>query len=257
MKIIQRTRILVWLLLCCCFFIGTQLFAQNVAVNNTGAAPNASAILDVSAAGKGVLIPRMTRAQRPATPVAGLMIYQTDDKPGFYYFRTGGWVRVMDSTDVPGGAIVPFSSAGTISINIPFNGQASNLMVGVGCNTSSTPGFLTDNGACSFVAPRSGTIRGLSIQLVLTDAFTNQTNVNLTVSLYIAEAGTTVFNPVAAFFIPFPAGPNAIGYSLNRVFQNLDVPVSAGSRYAVVLNATSQFTPILFRGNVSGAVVFY
>ena len=62
--------------------------AQNVAINNDGSAPDASAILDVKSSTKGVLIPRMTAAQRSpgiTSPATGLMVYQTDGTAGFYY----------------------------------------------------------------------------------------------------------------------------------------------------------------------------
>ena len=37
-----------------------KLFSQNVGINSTGAAPDASAMLDVSSTTKGFLMPRMT-----------------------------------------------------------------------------------------------------------------------------------------------------------------------------------------------------
>src|SRR5688572_33486977 len=49
--------------------------------------PNASAALDIQNTAKGVLVPRMTMVQRNAivSPANGLMIYQTDNNPGFYF----------------------------------------------------------------------------------------------------------------------------------------------------------------------------
>jgi hypothetical protein len=80
--------------------------AQGMAVNASGAAANASAMLDVSSTSKGMLIPRMTTAQRNAiaSPATGLMIFQTDGTAGFYYFNGSTW------TDVGGGA--PTGAAG-------------------------------------------------------------------------------------------------------------------------------------------------
>lgn len=68
--------------------------SQNIGVNASGAAANASAMLDVdvSALGtkKGLLIPRVTAAEKTALnplPAAaqGLIVYQTDGTQGFYY----------------------------------------------------------------------------------------------------------------------------------------------------------------------------
>ena len=60
--------------------------AQNVAINTDGTAADNSAILDVKATNKGLLLPRMTAAQRNAiiTPATGLLVYQTDGTSGFY-----------------------------------------------------------------------------------------------------------------------------------------------------------------------------
>jgi hypothetical protein len=58
-----------------------------MAVNTTGAAANSSAILDVSSSTQGFLVPRMVQASVNAisSPATGLMVYQTDGTPGFYY----------------------------------------------------------------------------------------------------------------------------------------------------------------------------
>ena len=58
--------------------------------------PNAASLLDITSTTKGVLIPRMTKVQRDAiiTPVEGLMVYQTNSTPGFYFFDGDSWEAV-------------------------------------------------------------------------------------------------------------------------------------------------------------------
>ena len=58
--------------------------------------PDASAALEITSSTKGVLIPRMTEAQRDAIPsvATGLMIYQTDGTVGFYYYNGSSWTNV-------------------------------------------------------------------------------------------------------------------------------------------------------------------
>jgi hypothetical protein len=75
---------LFWLMACC---INLLVFSQNVAINSTGSSPDASAMLDVQSTSKGLLIPKMTLAQRNAitNPATGLFIFQIDGTPGFYY----------------------------------------------------------------------------------------------------------------------------------------------------------------------------
>ncbi|HRH48208.1 MAG TPA: tail fiber domain-containing protein [Panacibacter sp.] len=60
------------------------------------AAPNASALLDMVSTSKGLLAPRMTKTQRDAiaTPATGLMIYQTNSTPGFYYYSGTAWTAM-------------------------------------------------------------------------------------------------------------------------------------------------------------------
>ncbi len=79
-------------------FIGVQLFAQ-VGINTTS--PDPSSELDISSTDGGILIPRMTQTDRNliASPAMGLMIYQTDNTPGFYYFDGSSWVIIGGGVD--------------------------------------------------------------------------------------------------------------------------------------------------------------
>ena len=72
-------------------FFSFHAYAQSLSINTSGAVANSSAMLDVSSITKGLLIPRMAKTQRNtiATPAQGLMIYQTDSIPGFYYYEDG------------------------------------------------------------------------------------------------------------------------------------------------------------------------
>ena len=55
--------------------------------------PNSSSLLEIKSTTKGLLIPRLTQTQRNAisAPVTGLLIYQTDNYPGFYYYDGNAW----------------------------------------------------------------------------------------------------------------------------------------------------------------------
>ena len=69
--------------------------AQAVAINNDGSTADPSAILDVKSADKGMLVPRMTTAQRAgiAAPAGGLLVYDTDAK-GFWFYSGTAWVNL-------------------------------------------------------------------------------------------------------------------------------------------------------------------
>ncbi|MBL4753479.1 MAG: hypothetical protein JKY52_07800, partial [Flavobacteriales bacterium] len=64
--------------------ISPTTFAQ-VGIGTT--TPDASAILDLTSTTKGVLISRVTQVQRSAiaSPATGLLVFQTDNNPGYYY----------------------------------------------------------------------------------------------------------------------------------------------------------------------------
>jgi hypothetical protein len=74
----------------------TVVNAQNVAINGTGAAGAASAMLDVSSTTQGMLVPRMTTAQRTAiaAPATGLYVYDTTTGT-FWYFDGAVWVEML------------------------------------------------------------------------------------------------------------------------------------------------------------------
>jgi len=94
-------------------------FAQNVGINSDGSTPHSSAMLDVSSTNSGILIPRMTEAQRDgiSLPATGLMVYQTNGTFGFYYFNGSVWTQIGSggdinlTTDVTG--VLPIANGGT------------------------------------------------------------------------------------------------------------------------------------------------
>ena len=78
----------------------TGLFAQSVSINSTGVAPDASAMLDITSTDAGILIPRMTEAERGNIDLTGspegVLIYQTDGAvPGFYYYNGTDWQNLF------------------------------------------------------------------------------------------------------------------------------------------------------------------
>lgn len=80
-------------------FMYQSASAQSVAINATGAQPAPSAILDVASTNKGFLPPRMTSAQKLLipSPDAGLMVFQTDNDSGYYYYNapSATWLKFV------------------------------------------------------------------------------------------------------------------------------------------------------------------
>ncbi|WP_147437272.1 hypothetical protein [Ulvibacter antarcticus] len=90
--------------------------------------PDPSAALDITSTETGILIPRLTQAERDliVSPATGLLIFQTDGTAGFYYWNGTVW------SPFSGGA----ASNWAASANDIYNANSGN--VGVGTATPTT-----------------------------------------------------------------------------------------------------------------------
>lgn len=108
-------------------FFGLAGISQGLGVSdNSMSTPHPKAGLDVNFDDKGVLVPRMAQSVRDtlfpaADPSAeGMMIYQTDNSPGFYFYDGTSWQAVGGSSnssqwiDTANGAI--YYSLGRVGI---------------------------------------------------------------------------------------------------------------------------------------------
>ena len=90
------------------FLFSFSLFSQVGIGTNS---PDASSVLDIRSASndKGILIPRMTQAQRNAisSPAIGLMIFQTDGNIGFYFYNGSSWEGFGEVKTVNGNSPAP------------------------------------------------------------------------------------------------------------------------------------------------------
>ena len=103
------------------YWDGTQWVLNSSNIFNNGSsigigtvAPNSSAALEVNSTTKGFLLPTMTQTQRNAisTPATGLLIYQSDNTPGFYYYNGSAWSAIVGAGG--GGATGYSSTANTL-----------------------------------------------------------------------------------------------------------------------------------------------
>jgi trimeric autotransporter adhesin len=115
------------------FFIASAMVlkAQNVAINNTGVVANASAILDASSSNKGLLIPRMSKAQKNAitAPATGLLVYQNaPDSIGFQYYDGAKWLWLATSNSIDS---IAWKTTGNVGTNTTtsFIGTKDNVPV--------------------------------------------------------------------------------------------------------------------------------
>lgn len=84
------------------FLLNSIIFAQNIAITDDDTyTANPSAMLDVKSINKGVLLPRLTTAQRNlvSNPATGLLVFDTDEN-NYYFYNGTTWVNVSSGAQV-------------------------------------------------------------------------------------------------------------------------------------------------------------
>ena len=76
------------------FILFSTITFSQVGIGTT--TPNASSALDITSTNAGILVPRMTEAQRTviSSPATGLLVYQTNNTTGFWFFDGSGWANL-------------------------------------------------------------------------------------------------------------------------------------------------------------------
>ena len=110
-------------LLATCIVVSESTIAQNNVGIGTNT-PDPSAIVDMSASDKGMLVPRMTSAQRTAivNPAEALMVYDTDVECYFYFKLSTGWLNLcgaMTGAQGPQGIQGPIGFTGATGLQGP------------------------------------------------------------------------------------------------------------------------------------------
>jgi hypothetical protein len=174
------------------YFVGL-LFCIQVSTAQVGigtASPDPSSELDVSSPlnDKGVLIPRMNQAQRNliVSPATSLLVYQTDNTPGFYYYNGTIWVGITAgaSTDWTLVGNTGTSAASnfigtTDDVDVVFRRkdvQAGLLGNPVGATPTTVDRKNTSFGANSLLTPATGyrnTVIGTNAMTLNTTGFRN------------------------------------------------------------------------------------
>jgi len=124
------------------------LLAQGIGLGTT--TPDASAALDITSTDKGVLVPRLTTAQREmiASPAQGLLVYDTDTE-SFWFKGTGSWLQLIDSTKLlvhPNGNDIYMGMNGNTGVGIPDPSNKLDIQSGAarsGTHATNRPLYVT------------------------------------------------------------------------------------------------------------------
>ncbi len=92
MKVFIEITIIIFIL------INKNATYSQVSINNNDSLPHSSAMLEISSVDRGLLIPRMTETQRTSITNAatGLMVFQTNNVKGFYYWNGNAWLHLTE-----------------------------------------------------------------------------------------------------------------------------------------------------------------
>jgi hypothetical protein len=119
-----------------------RVFSQSVGISSTAITPDASSILEIRSATKGLLIPRMSTTDRNniSTPATGLILYNTTTNK-FNFYNGSSW------TEFSSGSSAINSITGT-SNRISIGGTATDPVIDiastyVGQNSITTLGTIT------------------------------------------------------------------------------------------------------------------
>ena len=130
------------------FLVAVLITASTYAQVGIGtSSPDASAALDITSTTKGLLMPRMTNAQRLAiaSPVAGLQVFVTDFDGGSFMFYDGTkWGTLSFTKTIPEAPTIGTAVAGIAEATVSFTAPSSNGGAAITSYTAtSNPGAIT------------------------------------------------------------------------------------------------------------------
>jgi hypothetical protein len=129
------------------FLLSCSMLFSQISVTTDGSAADNSSMLDIKSTSKGLLIPRMTQAQRNniSSPANGLMIYQTDNSPGFYFHNGTTWSSVSGSGGSSNGHYAGELFQGGVVFWVDNTGEHGLIASMVDISTSSAWSNITTN----------------------------------------------------------------------------------------------------------------
>ncbi|MCC6601532.1 MAG: hypothetical protein IT223_12810, partial [Crocinitomicaceae bacterium] len=227
-------------------FLGQYVFAQTegVSINNSGATPHSSAIIDISSTSKGTLITRMNSAQRDAivNPAQSLMIFNTSSNC-FEFFSGSNWAILGC------GCIAPDAAGGVTGPSDVCQGQ-QNVVYSVNSIVNAI-GYVWS------LPPGATIIAGTNTNTITVEYSVNAASGNISVYGYSASCGNGAASanfPVTVDPLPTSAG-SITGSSMvcqgqNNVAYSIP-PVNFATSYTWSYTGTG----VIFSGNSNSITI--
>lgn len=242
--------------------------AQDNSSKNIGIgtrSPNSSAILDLSASDKGLLIPRLSSLQKESilNPAKGLLIFQTDSSRSGFYFFNDGW-KPLGTTAANSIADDPYtwSLTGNSNTNPAFNfiGTTDNQPLLLKTNNQRVAFFDNTGFNNLFI----GKLAGISSAPTGTPGTANSGSYNIGFGASSLTSLTTGFGNVAIGFgslANLSTGSDNLSVGNSALYNNLsgsnNVALGGGSMYGnkgssnTALGAYSLANNIFGSGNIA------
>ena len=246
----------------------------NAQTNNVGintATPDASAALDVVSTTQGVLVPRMTAAQRGfiSLPATGLMVYQSDAPAGFYSYNGTAWIQ-LGATGPQGfqgpqgtqGATGPIGPQGPAGATGPIGPQGP-------AGATGATGATGPQGAAGQGIPTGGTANQVLAKVNSTNYATAWVTPTAGISsqLYVTSTNAQTKQPFIGNRYTFNfdnvvSGANTAAWTNNNTFT---VPTGQNGLYSInfmlLITSTTYASALLFGSEIqvttSGTTRYY
>jgi uncharacterized protein (TIGR02145 family) len=218
---------------------GMVTYSQ-VAINPDGALPHSSAMLDINATDRGLLIPRLTTAQRNAlpSPAVGLLIYNSSTNL-FNYYAAGSWQQI--SSTLVSSTTGTLSPGGGVSVSATADSPNNSAMLDV---SNSSRGVLVPRTTpASISTPATG--------LIIFNTVTNTFN-------YYNGKGWLTISSTSTGQTPNWSSQSSIGYAIKTDGTSSDpsslLDISATNKGLLIPRLTSSQRDLLLP--VAGLTIY-
>lgn len=229
--------------------------------------PNNSAALEIRDSTKGLLIPRMNLIRRNAiaSPAEGLMIYQLDNTPGYYYFDGTSWRNVSGTSSSSNGGkqtivlsddITDFQAQTIILNDFGINTQELKI---IGCTNLTSVDLSIFTTAIKIEIVNNDVLQTINLQnLTRCDGDLRiekcplLTNLNLSSLSKVMGDFTCYSTGITALNLPLLTKSGILTFGVSSVLTSISLPVlnSCKSLWCTQSNLSTLSCPSLIKADV-------